>query len=63
MSAGLDVFVAVDAVSSRHPESITLATNHMRDSGVAVINAETAVFEWLRVAGTDEFKDVSKLIK
>ena len=55
--------MAVDAVSSRHPESITLATIRMRDSGIAMINTEMAVFKWLHVAGTDEFKDVSKLIK
>lgn len=62
-SAGLDIFVVADAVSSRHPESIAVATDRMRDAGVGVINTEMAVFEWLHVAGTDEFKEVSKLIK
>jgi len=61
--AGMDVFVAADAVSSRLLESVALAMGRMRDSGVGVINTEMAVFEWLHIAGTDEFKDVSKLIK
>ena len=63
MNLGLDIFVVADAVSSRHPESVELATSRMRDSGISVVNAEMAVFEWLHVAGTDEFKALSKLIK
>ena len=59
----IDVFVSADAISSRHPESVVLATSRLRDSGIAMINTEMAVFEWLHIAGTDEFKELSKFIK
>ncbi len=60
---GMDVFVVADAVSSRHPESVDIATNRMRSAGITVINTEMAVFEWLYISGTEEFKELSKLIK
>jgi nicotinamidase-related amidase len=60
---GLDVFVVGDAVTSRKPESVELAFGRFRDSGVQVGNTEMALFEWLHVSGTPEFKDLSKLIK
>jgi len=61
--AGLDVFVVLDAVTSRHPESIDLARGRFDLNQVAVINTEMAVFEWLQVSGTSEFKDLTGLIK
>ena len=60
---GLDVYVVADAVSSRKPESIDLATQRMRQNGVSVVNTEMVLFEWLHIAGTPQFKAVSKLIK
>jgi nicotinamidase-related amidase len=60
---GLDVYVVADAVASRAPDSIALALDRCRAAGVNVINAEMALFEWLHVSGTPEFKDLSKLIK
>lgn len=61
--AGFAVFVVADATSSRAPESAALAFDRMRVAGVAVVNAEMAVFELLGRAGTAEFKAVSGLIK
>jgi hypothetical protein len=60
---GLEVFVVGDAVSSRRPESVAFAFERMRGAGVAVVNAEMTLFEWLHVAGTPAFKSLSKLIK
>lgn len=60
---GLDVAVVADAVTSRQPESVALALDRYRAAGVSVVNAEMAVFEWLDVAGTPEFKALSALIK
>ena len=53
-----DVFVIADAASSRHPESVEIAASRMRDSGISVVNTEMAVFEWLHVSGTEEFKEL-----
>jgi nicotinamidase-related amidase len=60
---GLDVAVAADAVTSRRPDSVALALDRCRANGVAVVNTEMALFEWLEVSGTPEFKDLSRLIK
>lgn len=60
---GLNVFVAADATSSRKPESARFAYERLASAGVHIVTTEMAVFEWLHVAGTPEFKDLSKLIK
>lgn len=60
---GLDVVVVADAVTSRQPESVMLACDRYRAAGVNVVNAEMAMFEWLHISGTPEFKDLNKLIK
>ena len=61
--AGFDVNVVADAVSSRAEASVKLALARMRDEGISIVNTEMAVFEWLKRAGTPEFKTLSKLIK
>ncbi len=60
---GLNVFVAVDAVTSRKPESVATAKARYAAERITLVTTEMAVFEWLHVAGTPEFKDLSKLIK
>ncbi len=60
---GLNVFVVADAVTSRKPESVAAAKERCAAEKVGLVTTEMAVFEWLHVAGTPEFKDLSKLIK
>jgi len=60
---GLEVSVVADAVTSRHPDSVALALDRCRAAGVHVVNTEMALFEWLHVSGTPEFKELSRLIK
>lgn len=62
-AGGLSVFVAADATTSRRPESVAAAHARFAANNVEVITTEMAVFEWLNLAGTPEFKDLSKLIK
>jgi hypothetical protein len=62
-NAGFGVFAVADAMSSRKPESATLAFDRMRDTGVLVVNTEMVVFELLERAGTAEFKALSGLIR
>lgn len=57
------VYVAADAVSSRRPLDRWAALDRLRQAGAVVTTAEAIVFEWLRVAGTPEFKAVAKLVK
>lgn len=61
--AGYEVAVAADAVTSRNPESVSLALARIEGSGVSVVNTEMVLFEWMHSAGTPEFKQVSALIK
>lgn len=63
LSAGLRVYVAADAVSSRRPLDRYVALDLMRQAGAAITTTEAVMFQWLRVAGTSEFKDVSRLVR
>jgi nicotinamidase-related amidase len=63
VNSGFGVFAVADAMSSRHPDSVTLAFERMRHAGVIVLNTEMAVFELLSVAGTPIFKALSGLIR
>ncbi|MBL8261159.1 MAG: isochorismatase family protein, partial [Xanthomonadaceae bacterium] len=56
---GKDVFLLADAVSSRKPADKDLALARMRDHGVEIVSREMLAFEWLRQAGSAEFKDIS----
>ena len=61
--AGYQVHVAADAVSSRTLEKHKLGMERIRDAGVKPCAAEAAVYEWLREAGTPEFKEILRLVK
>ncbi len=60
---GVRVFVVADATSSRVPSSHTRALERLRAAGAVIVTTEMVVFEWLRHAGTPEFKEISALIK
>lgn len=62
-AAGFDVFVAADATSSRAPASKQLALSRMSQAGVQIVTTEMAIFEWLGVAGTADFKALMPLVK
>jgi len=57
---GFDVFVVADAVSSRGEDNLKYGLKRMKQDGVHLITAEMVFFEWLRQAGTPEFKSLSK---
>lgn len=61
--AGMEVFVAGDATSSRRPASQAAALARLRDAGVHIVTAEMVVFEWLKKAGSPEFKELSKMLR
>ncbi len=62
-AAGYSVFVVEDAVSSRSTADRQVALERMSRHGVERITTEMAVFEWLRQAGTPDFKELQALIK
>ena len=60
---GHPVFVVGDAVSSRSPHSAAAACARLLHADCNWVTTEMVVFEWLRRAGTDEFRALSALIK
>lgn len=63
LAAGYQVHVAADAVRSRKKQDWAFSLERMRQAGVVVTTAEAIIFEMLVKCGTDEFKDISKLVK
>ncbi|MBI2785853.1 MAG: isochorismatase family protein [Legionella longbeachae] len=57
---GFDVFVVVDAVSCRGEYNMKYGLKRMSQAGVHLLSSEMVFFEWLRKAGTAEFKELSK---
>ncbi|GGI77520.1 hydrolase [Legionella impletisoli] len=57
---GFEVFVVVDAVSCRHEIDHRYGLKRMKAAGVQLITREMVFFEWLRQAGTPEFKALSQ---
>jgi nicotinamidase-related amidase len=62
LEGGTAVHVATDAVSSRTDENKRIGLRKMERAGAVLTSVETALFELLGRAGTDEFKTVQKLI-
>jgi len=55
--------VAADATSSRDPRHCGWALDRLRRAGAVVTCVESALFEMLEVAGTEEFKAISRLVR
>jgi nicotinamidase-related amidase len=62
LGSGVEVHVAEDAVGSRFEENKRVGLRKMERAGAVLTSVETALFELLGQAGTDEFKRVQKLI-
>lgn len=62
LGTGAEVHVAEDAVGARFEENKRIGLQKMERAGAVVTSVETALFELLGAAGTDEFKRVQKLI-
>lgn len=60
---GYEVEVVIDAVSSRTEANKMIGLQKMKHFGVSGTCVETALYELLGEAGTDEFKQVLKVIK
>jgi nicotinamidase-related amidase len=62
LGQGVEVQVAEDAVGSRFAENKRVGLQKMERAGAVLTSVETALFELLGRAGTDEFKRVQQLI-
>ncbi|MEM2961021.1 MAG: hydrolase [Candidatus Bathyarchaeia archaeon] len=63
ISDGYRICVVSDATSSRNIEDKNVAVERMRQSGVTVTSTEMLIYELLRKAGTQEFREALKLVK
>ena len=57
------VFAAADSMCSRAPFNYQTGIELMRDAGAVIGSTESLLFQLLEEAGTDRFKQISKLVK
>jgi nicotinamidase-related amidase len=57
------VYVAADAVASRYGVDHDRALQRLENAGAVITTSESAVFEWVGVAGTPQFKEISRLVQ
>ena len=63
LNDGYDCYIVSDAVSSRTLHNKGIGIARMHDAGAWIVNTEMVLFELLKVAGSDEFRIISKLVK
>ena len=60
---GIQVNLAADAVSSRKEIDYKTSLDRMRSHSAEVSTTESILFELLNVCGTDQFREISKIVK
>ncbi len=63
LDAGFVVHVVRDAVMSRHEKNWITGLDVMGAAGAVITSTEAVLFQLLKVAGTEEFKKLSKLVR
>jgi isochorismate hydrolase len=63
MAAGYSLYLVADAVASRKSPDREAALQRLQRHGAELVTTEMVVFEWLRAAGTPEFKELQALVK
>jgi nicotinamidase-related amidase len=61
--AGFEVHLVKDAVMSRSKQNWLTAVESMTLTGAVPTSTESVLFQLLKVAGTDEFRKLSKLVR
>ena len=59
----LPVYLVTDASGSRAENNRRAGVARMASLGAQCVTSEMVLFEWLEAAGSDDFKELSKLIK
>ena len=63
LDAGYVVHLVKDAVMSRKKENWQVGVNAAAAAGAVITSTEAALFQLLKVAGSEEFKKLSKLVR
>jgi nicotinamidase-related amidase len=60
---GYTPVVVEDCIGSRYPNDKKIAIERMRQSGAIITTYESILFELLKYSGTDQFREISQLVK
>jgi nicotinamidase-related amidase len=63
LDAGYHVYLVKDAVMSRRKENWQVGIDTAVQAGAVISSTEAALFQLLRVAGSEEFKKLAKLVR
>ena len=63
LDAGYTIHLVRDAVMSRSKQNWMAAIELMQQAGALATVTESVLFQWLKVAGTESFKKLSKLVR
>ncbi len=63
LDEGFHVHLVSDAVMSRKKENWQVGLSASAAAGAVITSTEAALFQLLKVAGTEEFKTLSKLVR
>jgi nicotinamidase-related amidase len=63
LAGGYEVYVVSDAVSSRTESNRQLGLQRLKDAGAVMTGVEMALFEMLKVAKGDQFKEIARIVK
>ncbi len=63
MAAGYQAIAVIDCISSRKESDKKIAIHRYEKEGVLLATYESILFELMAQAGTDTFKEISKIIK
>ena len=62
LARGVGVFVAVDAVTSRHTTDHEVALRRLEGAGAVLTTTESVLFEWCRSAEHPQFQAIRRLV-
>lgn len=63
LTNGYEVTIVADAIASRTPANKEIAIRRMISDGARLSSTEMALFELTVSSGTDEFREISRLVK
>lgn len=63
LEKGFEVHVVEDAISSRTKKNNKIGLERMKQAGAFIASTEMVLFQLMEKAGSEEFKEISKLVK
>lgn len=57
------IYIVEDCISSRNINDKNIAIERLRQAGAIVTTYESILFEICKISGTNEFKEISKIVR